>query len=166
MIDGKPANVFYEDQVALGRASFASHDYAAAKLSFEQAIRVKPLPADAQTMYQTAAQQVAMLDNAKTLFNQRRYKDALSNLQTLLAQDPENKNIQRMILDAHFNLGALALQEEKTQDAVREFDEVLKVDPNDELARKSRELALRYEDQPKDLLYRIYIKYLPLRQPT
>ena len=46
---------------------------------------------------------------------------------------------------------------------MREFDEVLKSDPNDELAKRSRTLAERYSGQPKDLLYKIYVKYLPLR---
>jgi hypothetical protein len=46
---------------------------------------------------------------------------------------------------------------------MREFDEVLKTDPNDELAKRSRLLAERYSGQPKDLLYKIYVKYLPLR---
>jgi hypothetical protein len=71
-----------------------------------------------------------------------------------------------MIADAHFNLGAMALQEERIPDAIREMDEVLKVNPNDELARRSRELALRYNGEPKDLLYKIYVKYLPLRAGT
>ena len=47
---------------------------------------------------------------------------------------------------------------------MKEFDEVLKVDPNDDLAKRSKELAVRYNGQPKDLLYKIYVKYLPLRQ--
>jgi lipoprotein NlpI len=81
-------------------------------------------------------------------------------------QDPQNANVQRMIMNAHFNLGAKALQEERTADAVTEFDEVLKVDPNDDLAKRSRELALRYDKQTKDLLYKIYVKYLPLRQAS
>jgi hypothetical protein len=68
-----------------------------------------------------------------------------------------------MITDAHFNLGAEALQTERTADAIREFDEVLKVSPNDELARRSRDLAARYDGSTKDLLYKIYVKYLPLR---
>jgi tetratricopeptide (TPR) repeat protein len=165
MIDGKPAAIFYDEQIALARSAFDAHDYAAAKRALEQATRVKPLSADAQSLYQTAAQQVAMLDGAKGLFRERRFQEALSSLQTLLTQDPQNKDIQRLITDAHFNIGALALQEEKTQDAIQAFDQVLQSNPNDELARRSRELALRYDGEPKDLLYRIYIKYLPFRQP-
>jgi tetratricopeptide (TPR) repeat protein len=166
MVDGKPAAQFYQEQLDAGRAAFDAHDYVGAKKAFEQAQRVKPIPDDVKPMYDTAALQVAKLDAAKALFNERRYADAITNLQPLLTADPSNKNIARMITDAHFNLGATALQEEKLPDAMREFDEVLKVDPNDDLARRSRELAVRYNGQPKDLLYKIYVKYLPLRQVT
>ncbi|HEX9985255.1 MAG TPA: tetratricopeptide repeat protein [Thermoanaerobaculia bacterium] len=166
MIDGRPAAQYFEEQLAAGRTAFAAHDYLAAKAAFEGAMRVKPLPPDVKASYDTASQQVAKLDSAKSLFAGRKYADAITNLQALAQQDPENKNIQRMIVDAHFNLGATALQDERLSDAVKEFDEVLKLDPNDELAKRSKDLAQRYNGEPKDLLYRIYVKYLPLRQTT
>jgi tetratricopeptide (TPR) repeat protein len=165
-IDGRPAAQYFEEQLAAGRTAFTAHDYLAAKAAFEGAMRVKPLPADVKTSYDTASQQVAKLDSAKSLFAGRKFADALTNLQALAQQDPENKNIQRMIVDAHFNLGATALQDERLSDAVKAFDEVLKLDPNDELAKRSKDLAQRYNGEPKDLLYRIYVKYLPLRQAT
>jgi tetratricopeptide (TPR) repeat protein len=161
--DGKTPDVYHAEQIAAGRAALAAHDYAAAKAAFENAIKVKPLTPDAQTDYAAAANQVAQLDSAKALFSERKYAEAISNLQPLLVQDPQNQNVQRMITDAHFNLGAEALQTEKTADAIREFDEVLKVNPNDELAKRSRDLAARYDGETKDLLYKIYVKYLPLR---
>lgn len=164
MIDGMPAQQFYDQKLAAGISAMQAHDYVGAKAAFEQAIRVKPLPPDLKAQYDAASQQVAKLDAAKALFAERKYADAIANLQPLLDQDPQNQNIRRMIVDAHFNLGASALQEERLPDAVREFDEVLKVNPNDELAKRSRDLATRYDNQPKDLLYRIYVKYLPLRQ--
>jgi tetratricopeptide (TPR) repeat protein len=162
-IDGKPAGLYYDDNVAAGRAAFEAHDYVSAKKSFEQAMRVKPLPADARPAYDQSAQQVGKLENARSLIAERKYLDAIATLQSLQQQDPQNRNVQRMILDAHFNLGATALQDERLPDAKREFDEVLKADPSDELAKRSRDLADRYEGQPKDLLYKIYVKYLPLR---
>lgn len=166
MINGKPAEQYYAEKLAAARAAFDLHDYATAKAAFEEAQRVKALPADAKAQYDTAADQVAKLDAAKKLFTEQRYEEAIANLQPLLQQDPQNTNVQRMIVDSHFNLGAKALQEERTADAVAKFDEVLKVNPNDELARRSRELALRYDKQRKDLLYQIYVKYLPLRTAT
>lgn len=166
MIDGKPAAQYYEDKLAAALQAFEGHDYARAKAAFEEAQRVKPLPPDAKSAYDTAAEQVAKLDAAKALFGEQKYSEAIANLQPLLDQDPQNANVRRLIVDAHFNLGAQALQEERIPDAIREFDEVLRVNPDDELARRSRELAVRYDDQRKDLLYRIYVKYLPMRQPA
>jgi tetratricopeptide (TPR) repeat protein len=161
---GKPAETIYQEQVTAGTAAFNAHDYAGAQKAFDAATRVHPLPSDLKTMYDTAAQQVAKLDAAKALFKERRYADAIANLQPLGQQDPQNLNIQRLLVDAHFDLGAQALQEERLPDAMKEFDEVLKVDPNDDLAKRSKELAVRYNGQPKDLLYKIYVKYLPVRQ--
>jgi tetratricopeptide (TPR) repeat protein len=163
LIDGIPFDQYYEQKVTEARAAFDAYDYVGAKNAFDQAMRAKPLPPDLKTLYDTAAQQAAKLDSAKALFAERRYQDAIASLQPLLEQDPQNQNIRRLMTDAHFNLGATALLEERTQNAIAEFDEVLKADPNDELARRSRDLALRYDGEPKDLLYKIYVKYLPLR---
>lgn len=164
LIEGRPATAYYRDQIAAGQSAFNAHDYDGAKKSFEQAMRVKALPPDVRAMYDSASQQVAKLDGAKSLFRARQFQDALGNLDALMQQDPQNQNIKRMIIDAHFNLGATALQEERLDDAIKEFDEVLKLDPTDELAKRSKDLAARYNGQPKDLLYKIYVKYLPLRQ--
>ena len=166
LIDGIPAADYYEQRVSAGTAAFAAGDYIAAKAAFEQAMRVKTLPPDLKTQYDTATQQASKLDAAKELFAERRYSEAIANLEPLLAAEPQNASIRRMIVDAHFNLGATALQEERIPDAIRELDEVLKMDPNDELARRSKELAVRYNGETKDLLYKIYVKYLPLRAGT
>lgn len=166
MIDGRPAALVYQEGLANAKTLFDNHDYDGAKKAFESAMRVKALTAEMKTMYETAAQQVAKLDAAKSLFNEHKYTDALANLQQLQQADPQNKNIQRLVEDAHFNIGAQALQNENLPDAVAQFDEVLKIDPADDLAKRSRELAMRYQTQPKDLLYKIYVKYLPLRQAT
>ncbi|HKS24718.1 MAG TPA: tetratricopeptide repeat protein [Thermoanaerobaculia bacterium] len=166
MVDGRPAAVVYQESLAAGQQAFAGHDYDAAKKAFDTAARIKPLPPDVAPLYDQASQQVGKLDAAKSLFKEQKYGDAIANLQPLLAADPQNRSIQRLITDAHFNLGAQALQDEhgnRTGDAIKEFDEVLKANPSDELAKRSRQLAERYNGQPKDLLYKIYVKYLPLR---
>jgi tetratricopeptide (TPR) repeat protein len=168
MVDGKPAAVYYQENLANGKTAYDGHDYEGAKKAWDNAARVKPLPAEMQTLYSATAQQAAKLDAAKALFKEAKYQDALLNLGPLLQQDPQNMNIQRMISDAHFNLGAAALADERLPDAITEFDEVLKTNPNDELSKRSRDLAARYVTQPKgtpkDLLYKIYVKYLPIRK--
>jgi tetratricopeptide (TPR) repeat protein len=163
MIDGIPADQYYVQKLAAARAAFDAHDYVVAKTAFDQASGVKPLPPDLKAQYDMAAQQAGKLDSAKALFAERKFADAIANLQPLLAEDPQNVAIQKLLTAAHFNQAAMALQEEHTADAMRELDEVLKANPNDEIAKRSRDLAGRYDGQPKDLLYKIYVKYLPLR---
>ena len=164
MVNGRPAAVVYDESIAAGRAAFDAHDYDAAKTAFDTASSIKPLPADVSGLYATVSQQVAKLEGAKNFFKEQKYQDAIAALDPMLQADPQNQSIRRLITNAHFNLGATALQEERLPDAMREFDEVAKNDPNDELAKRSRTLAERYNGQPKDLLYKIYVKYLPLRK--
>jgi tetratricopeptide (TPR) repeat protein len=166
MVDGIPADQFYDQQITTAKAAFEAQDYVIAKNAFDQASRAKPLPPDMKAMYDAAVQQVGKLDSAKALFAERKFAEAIANLEPLAAQEPENLAIRKLLSDAHFNHGAMALREERTADAIRELDEVLKVNPTDDIAKRSRELAARYEGQPKDLLYKIYVKYLPLRQAT
>lgn len=160
----RPSAAAYQQALAAGKAAYEAHDYDAAKKSFDVAASVQPLPPDIQTTYQNVSQQVAKLEGAKQLFSEQKYQDALTNLQGLQQQDPQNLSIQRLIADAHFNQGALDLQNGQLPDAINEFDSVLKIDPSDDLAQRSKTLAERYNGQPKDLLFKIYVKYLPMRK--
>lgn len=165
-VDGRPAAAVYQEGLAAGKAAYDARDYEAAKKAFDSAARVKPLPPDMKALYDAASQQTGKLEGAKTLFKEQRYQDALTSLQGLQQQDPSNQSIKRMISDAHFNLGAIALQEERLPDAIKEFDEVIKIDSSDDLAKRSKALAERYNGQRKDLLYKIFVKYLPMRKVT
>jgi tetratricopeptide (TPR) repeat protein len=166
MMNGRPAAQVYEESIAAGRAAYDAHDFDTAKKAFDTAARIKSLPPDVKPIYDTASEQSARLEGARSLFADQKYKETIATLDPLLQADPQNQSIRRMLVGAHFNLGAAALQEERVPDAIREFDEVLKNDPNDTTAKRSKELAERYSGQPKDLLYKIYVKYLPLRNVT
>lgn len=162
-IGGRPAAEVFQELVNQGRASFMEHDYLAAKAALEKANAIRPLDGEAAAIFQNSVQQVAKLDSAMVLFQEGKYTEAVGLLEGLMEQDPENQNIRQLLENAHFNLGATALREDRLADAIREFDAVLASNPNDDLARRSREIAERYNDQTKDLLFRIYVKYLPLR---
>jgi tetratricopeptide (TPR) repeat protein len=166
LIDGIPAEQFYTQQLAAAQTAFAAHDYAVAKTAFDQAMRAKPLSPELKTQYDLATAELSKLNAAKALMAEHKYADAIANLEPLLTADPQNQTIRRMLVNAHFNAGATALQEQRLNDATREFDEVLKMNPDDELAKRSRDLAARYTGATPDLLYKIYVKYLPLRTAT
>ena len=163
MINGRPAAEVFAGLVQKGRDSFAAHDYLTAKQAFDQASTIQPLPADAKQLADAASQQVAKLDTALVLLKEGKYPEGIANLEGLLQQDPENATIRQLLAKAHFNLGASALQADDTDSAMGEFDQVLKLTPNDEEAKRSRELAAKYNGQQKDLMYKIYVKYLPPR---
>ncbi|MEO8215837.1 MAG: tetratricopeptide repeat protein [Acidobacteriota bacterium] len=163
LIDGRaPAEVFAE-LVNSGRNAFETHDYIGARDALQKASTILPLPADAKSDLDNSVQQVAKLDSALVLFKEGNYATAIQNLEALQQQDPENQNVKQLIENAHYNLGASALRTDQLDEAITEFDAVLKSNPDDIMAKRSRDIAERYTGQPKDLLYRIYVKYLPLR---
>jgi tetratricopeptide (TPR) repeat protein len=162
-VDGRPAGEVYDELLSDGHTAFAAQDFLRAKAAFERAAKIRPLPPEAVTEYQSAQQQVARLSSALTLFQEGNYNGAIEVLEGLASEDPENVNVRQLLGNAHFNLGANALREENLAAAISRFDSALKINSADETARRSRDIAVRYLDQPKDLLFRIYVKYLPLR---
>ena len=162
-IDGRPAAEVYAERLQQGRAAVEANDFAAAKTAFEQAAAIQPLPPDAKQLYDRAVGQVRRLETAENLFKSGNFVEAITAAESILQETPSNTNARDLITRAQFNLGVQALQEERLQDAVARFDQVLAAQPNDEMARRARELAVRYEGTERDLLYRIFVKYVKLR---
>jgi tetratricopeptide (TPR) repeat protein len=163
MINGRPATEVYAEYAAKGKAAFGAHDYVTAKQQFEQAMGIQALADDSKAMYDAANQQVAKLDSAILLLKEGRYPDAIANLESLAQQDPQNESVRQLMQKAHFNYSISLLQQDNTRDGIAELDQVLRTNPNDTEARRARELAAKYDGQPKDLMYKIYVKYLPAR---
>ncbi len=163
MIGGRPAAVVFAERLEQGRAAVDTRNFAAAKTAFEQASMIQPLPADAKQLYERAVEQVRRLETAENLFKSGNFTEAITAAETILQDTPNNANANDLIMRGQFNLGVQALQEERFPDAVARFDQVLAANPDDEVAKRARELAIRYADTERDLLYRIFVKYLKFR---
>ncbi|MCA1733227.1 MAG: hypothetical protein LC732_06440 [Acidobacteria bacterium] len=163
MIDGRPATEVFQEQLERANAAFAANDYVAAKAALEQASAIQALPPEARQLYDQVNVHAAQFENARNLFRSGDYPAAVAASETILRQNPQNANALDLISRARFNMGVQALQEEQLGDAIAQFDALLAENPDDELAKRARELAVRYEGTNKDLLYRIFVKYLPLR---
>ncbi len=163
MVGGRPMNEVRDEFLAQGRSSFQEEDYITAKTAFEEAAKLKPLEGTDRDMYENATRQVSKLQAATTLFAQGSYAEAIDELSAVLEAEPTSVNAREMLVNAHFNLGVTALKNDDHQRAIEEFSLVLEDDPNDAMARRSLEIAQLYNDRPKDLMYEIFIKYLPLR---
>ncbi|MCD1294659.1 cytochrome C biosynthesis protein [Methanocella sp. CWC-04] len=79
------------------------------------------------------------------LYNKGRLDDAKKHFETVLANNPN-------IIEAHLLLGDIYERKMKFTDAIREYDHVLKLKPDDELTRFKRDTAVkqraRYLDKP------------------
>jgi tetratricopeptide (TPR) repeat protein len=162
-IGGRPAAVVFAEKIQQGRAAYQASDFAGAKAAFEQAAAIQPLPPDARQLYDGATEQVRRLETAENLFKSGNFAEAVAAAEAIRQENPSNANAANLIGRAQFNLGVQALQEERLKDAVARFDQVLAANPNDELARRARDLAVRYDETERDLLYRIFVKYLKFR---
>ncbi len=159
----KAAQADYESRLTKAREAFAAKNYLEAKSQFESALAIKPLPTEDQASYQLAVQQAAKLDAAQVLFKEGKYVESIAALEQLLAEDAENVSVRLLMANAHFNLGRSLLETEQLGQAAEQFAKALEYNAQDEIAQRAHDLAVRYDGQPKDLLFRIFVKYLPLR---
>ena len=162
-VGGRPASQVQDELLAEARDAFAAEDYLSARTNFEEAAKIKPLDQADREMYEAASRQVSKLDTASALFAQGSYSEAIDELDKVLQEEPDNVNAREMLINAHYNLGVLALRNRNLDEAIEEFRFVLEQNPNDSMALRSMEIAQQYQGSTKDLMYEIYVKYLPLR---
>ncbi|MBW3566176.1 MAG: tetratricopeptide repeat protein [Acidobacteria bacterium] len=163
MIDGRPAAEVREELLVEAREAFAAEDFIGAKRAFEEAAQIAPLDASDSATYQQVSAEVSGLEQALLLFNQGNYRETLRAVSAFLAREPDNPNAQRLAASANYNLGVNALKDENTSGAIEYFTEAVRLDPDDIEAQRALELARRYDGASKDLLYRIFVKYLTAR---
>ncbi|HMB53631.1 MAG TPA: hypothetical protein VKU40_09960, partial [Thermoanaerobaculia bacterium] len=87
----------------------------------------------------------------------------LPDLWQLLDEDPNDPDVRRLIADAYYNLAARSLLQGDADVASEHLQEVLRMEPGNEEAERLARFADTYAERDKDLLYRIYVKYLPPR---
>ncbi len=68
-----------------------------------------------------------------------------------------------MIVDCYYDLALRDLQRTDAVKASASLKEAFNLQPEDELLKRLNVFAQTYQERPKDLLYRIYVKYLPYR---
>jgi Tfp pilus assembly protein PilF len=98
-----------------------------------------------------------------TAFRDHEWEYVLPDLWRMRNEDPENPDVKQMIVDSYYNLAVRDLQRADAKKAVENFQEALALEGNDESAQRHLAFAQTYEERPKDLLYKIYVKYLQYR---
>jgi tetratricopeptide (TPR) repeat protein len=118
-------------------------------------------PAD-EDMLARARQQIEPLSKQIDLFRQHEWDFILPELWRLREKTP-GRDVDRLIIDSYYNLGVRDLQRADAGKAAEKFKEALNLAPNDVTLRRHLQFAQTYQERQKDLLYRIYVKYLTYR---
>jgi tetratricopeptide (TPR) repeat protein len=145
------------------REAYQGGSYLEAVRRLEQASSQGQLePADAE-MLASAKRQTEPLAAQVNLFRQHEWEHALRDLWRIHESDPANRDVTRLMVDSYYNMGLRDLQRMDSAKAVENFREALGLDPNDKSLQRQLAFAQTYQERPKDLLYRIYVKHLPVR---
>jgi len=118
-------------------------------------------PADAD-MLARAKEQIEPLTKQIELFRQHEWDMVLPELWRLREKSP-SRDVDRMLIDSYYNLGVRDLQRSDAGKAAEKLKEALNLAPNDAAIRRHLQFAQTYQERQKDLLYRIYVKYLTYR---
>lgn len=150
--------------LAEARQYFAERRYLKAEERFNEASRIAKLEdadaaasAEARHQLEPIARQIALVRK------ENEWETALPELWKLYQADSSNQDVRQLIVDSYYNLGVRDLQRNDAKQAIDQFGEALKLDPRDALVERYQRFAQAYKSRDKDLLYRIYVKYLPSR---
>jgi tetratricopeptide (TPR) repeat protein len=154
-----------ERQAALDAAhqAYSEGSYLRAAEILEQASTTGKLDDADAGMLANAKQQIAPLAKQIELFRQHEWDFLLPDLWRMREKTPGNRDVDRLIVDSYYNLGVRDLQRADAAKAVEKFQEALNISPNDALAKRHMLFAQTYQERQKDLLYRIYVRYLTYR---
>ncbi len=149
--------------LAAARQASAQSNYVRALSRLEQADALSKLDgADAQLLADTR-NRLAPLASQIDLFRQHEWEHALPDLWRMHDADPANRDITQLIVDSYYNLAVRDLQRADAKKAGENLKEALNLQQDDETLKRHYLFAQTYQERQKDLLYRIYVKYLPYR---
>jgi len=145
------------------RSAYEGGSYLETIERFEEAQKKGQLdPADAELLA-NARRRTEPLTAQLNLLEQHEWEHALRDLWRLRESDPGNRDVTRLMVASYYNLGLRDLQRMDAAKAAQNFSEALGLDPDDPELQRQLAFARAYKERPADMLYRIYVKHLPLR---
>ena len=124
---------------------------------------IAPLDSEEAALLTKAEENLAPLQSELRALSERDWDFALKSLWRKHTADPGNRDVVRLLVNCYYSMAVRDLQRGNQQAAVQNLDEALALAPDDYEAIRHRRFAETYIDRPADLLYRIYVKYLPYR---
>ena len=152
-----------EGLLASARAAFGERSYFRALSRLREANEIARLGGEDAQMRQVAETQLARLAAQLNLFYDHEWQFALPDLWRRHEENPADRDVTHLIVDCYYNLAVRDLQRADTRKAAENLKEAAKLEPSDPILGRHIAFAETYQTRDKDLLYRIYVKYLPTR---
>ncbi|MBT8494859.1 MAG: hypothetical protein KJO07_17515, partial [Deltaproteobacteria bacterium] len=152
-----------DDLVAQAREAFANREFLNAEKLFALAEQVAPLDEGAQALQAETVDRLAPLQSEIEIFRQGEWGFALRTLWQKYEAEPGNPDVLQLMVAGYYNLGVRDLQRGDTRAATENLEEAASLDGDDPDVQRLLEFAGIYSQRQPDLLYRIFVKYLPFR---
>lgn len=149
--------------IAAARQLAAAHNNVRAAGRLEQAAQIAKLEGDDARLMDDLRKQLEPIAAQVALFQQHEWERALPDLWRLHEKDPGNRDVTQLIVDCYYNLAVRDLQRADAAKAAEKLKEALDLRQDDETLKRDYLFAQTYQERSKDLLYQIYVKYLPFR---
>ncbi|HEY6324488.1 MAG TPA: hypothetical protein VJA16_23325 [Thermoanaerobaculia bacterium] len=130
---------------------------------FAAAERLGKLDVDDATQLAAAKQKLVPLQRQVDLFVGHNWEYVLPELWRMHQSEPENRDVTRMLVDSYYDLGLRDLLHNDVGKAAQKFSEAKNLAPDDPDVKRQLVFAQTYLTRGPDLLYKIYVKYLPIR---
>ena len=160
----EPESLAARDQlVEEARAAFQGRNFLLAQELLERGAAQSALEDDAKEMLEQAKDNLAPIQSEIAMFRDGEWEMSLRNLWRMWESGSTNPDIRRLMVDSYFNLGVRNLQRNDAASAISNFKEAQELSADDAELSRLIEFAETYQGRPEDLLYRIFVKYVPFR---
>ena len=160
----EPESLAARDQfVGEARAAFREKEFLLAQELLERGAARAALEGDAKEMLEQARDNLAPMQSEIAMFRDGEWEMSLRNLWRMWESGSTNPDVRRLMVDSYFNLGVRDLQRKDTASAISNLREAQELSADDAELSRLIEFAEIYQGRPEDLLYRIFVKYVPFR---
>ncbi len=142
--------------------AYAEGSYIQAAGILEQAANTGRLDPGDEDMLARAKAQIEPLAKQIELFKQHEWEYLIHDLWRIRDKTP-SRDVDHMLIDSYYDLGVRDLQRADAAKAAEKFKEALNLAPGDAVLKRHMQFAQTYQERQKDLLYKIYVKYLIYR---
>ncbi len=144
-------------------SAFEKQEYIRARKYFDRANKISPLDSEDVALLRECDFKLEPLEPRIAEFAEGKYAQVIPQLWRMRETAPDDPNIQLLMIDSYYNLALTDLQRGNPGGAEKKLSDALEVEPDNEGLIRMRLFAQTYRNKSPDLLYRIYVKYLPSR---